>query len=75
MLEWLNGRKTIIGACILFASAFLDQVLVGAWGVTGDWVAPMGKTLDWFGMVVAGTGLTHKGVKVISGTGATTGTT
>ena len=64
-LEFFNGKKTIIAAVMLVISAFLEQVVVGQWGVQASWIAQVIGTLDWFGMILGGVGLTHKGVKVV----------
>ena len=63
VITFLNGKKTMIGAAILFAAAFLDQVVVGYWGVTASWIEPMIKTLDWIGMPLTGIGGGHKAIK------------
>lgn len=63
LFEWANGKKTAIGTVLLVASTFIDQVLIGFWGLSGTWVAPLMQTLDWLGMALGGTGLAHKVVK------------
>jgi len=63
--DFLSGKKTAIGATLLFVSAFLEQVVIGQWGSQAAWIPQLIGTLDWFGMVLTGIGLSHKGVKVI----------
>ena len=59
----LNGKKTYIGAALLFASAVLEQVVQGIWEVDADWVGKTIFTLNWFGMAFTGTGMVHKYLK------------
>jgi len=63
MLNWLDGRKTIIGACCLFTGAVLTEVVSGFWGFNPEWMEPTIKTANWFGIVSGGPGLVHKGYK------------
>jgi len=58
--KWLNGKKTIIGATLLLASAFATQVIIGIWEFNPDWMPRMVQTLDWIGGVVTTGGLAHK---------------
>ena len=62
--RWLDGRKTIIASILLIAAAFLEQVVQGQWGVQSQLLARVTSTLDWFGMVIGGIGITHKGMKL-----------
>ena len=62
-MNWLNGKKTIIGATLLFGSTLLSAVIVGIWEIEQWWIPNTIATLDWTGMAVAGTGLGHKYVK------------
>lgn len=59
----LQGKKTTIGAVVLFTGTILTQVIVGIWHVEGEWVEPTIKTIDWVGMAITGVGLIHKSVK------------
>jgi len=63
--EYFNGKKTLIAAGVLILSVFLSEVIVGIWGFNPDWMGNLIRTLDWFGMVFGGAGLTHKGFKAI----------
>jgi hypothetical protein len=60
MWKQLNGSKTIIGTCILMASAVCTQVVVGFWAFEPEWMTPVVQTLDWVGIALGGTGLGHK---------------
>lgn len=64
-IGWFNGKKTVIAAAVFILSAFFDQVIVAQWDITAAWIPKFTGTLDWFGMVLGGFGLTHKGIKVI----------
>ena len=71
-MEWLNGRKTIIGAAFLFVAAFVDQVVMGPIHATypmPEWVPLIGVVAEWIGMAFAGTGMAHKYVKKRNGGG------
>lgn len=68
--EFLNGNKTNIAAVVLVISVFLSEVIVGIWGYDPDWMGNTIRTLDWFGMILGGVGLTHKGVKATVGNSA-----
>lgn len=69
MWTWLSGKKTTIAAVLLVLAAFLQQVVVGQWELSAAWIPKAVATLEWFGMILGGVGLTHKGVKVIKGDG------
>jgi len=62
--EWLNGKKTIIGTIIFFLSAFFSQVVGGIWEIESTWLVKLTDTLDWIGLALSSTGLSHKGVKM-----------
>ncbi len=64
IFNWLNGRKTIIGAILLFIASFIQEVIIGKWHATGEWILPTIETLNWLGMAVTGWGLGHKAMKV-----------
>lgn len=61
--QWLNGKKTVIGASLLLASAFCTQVLIGIWNLDPWWMDKTIQTLDWVGGIVTSGGLVHKGIK------------
>ena len=73
MLEWFNGKKTLIGAVLLFSAAVIDQVAIGIMVdkyrlfASPPWLPASGEALTWFGMFVTGTGFVHKGVKAKNG--------
>jgi hypothetical protein len=62
-LNWLNGKKTAIGAIVLFLATFLSEVVGGIWNVEALWLTNLIETLDWIGMAITGVGLTHKMAK------------
>ena len=66
--NYLNGKKTAIGAAMLtaaFAITQIDiQVVQGIWHLTCPlWVAPTVQTLEWVGSLFSGVGLIHKSKK------------
>ena len=63
MLEWFDGKKTIIGTVLLIGGAILTEVVMGIWGIDTAEVRNSASTANWFGLVMGGTGLTHKAVK------------
>ena len=63
ILEWFNGKKTVIGSALLFLAVFGNEVLAGLWEFNPSWLTPAIKTCSWFGMLFGGVGLTHKAVK------------
>jgi len=60
LINWLNGKKTAIGAIVLFISTLLSEVVCGIWNVNALWVTNLIETLNWIGMAITGVGLTHK---------------
>lgn len=63
IFTWLNGKKTTIGAILLFAAVFCGEVIVGIWHYNPDWMPKLIETLNWVGMPLTGAGLIHKGIK------------
>ena len=63
--QFLSGKKTVIGASILFLATFLSEVIVGKWNVQVDWMTPLIETLNWLGMALTGLGLGHKAIKPV----------
>lgn len=63
IIEYFNGKKTTIGAIILFLATFLSEVIVSKWNVQVDWMQPLIETLNWVGMAMTGLGLGHKAMK------------
>ena len=61
--EFLSGKKTTIGAILLFLATFMLEVVVGKWHASADWIQPTIETLQWIGMALTGIGLGHKAVK------------
>ena len=67
--NWINGKKTYIGAGFLFVAAAIEEVVVGI-GVTRyalfetpAWLLFAGDVCTWLGLLLAGGGWTHKVVK------------
>jgi hypothetical protein len=66
--NWLDGKKTKIGAAILFVAVFMRQVILGIWGVDiWGFLPRIVDTLDWIGMALSTTGTIHKGAKLYVG--------
>ncbi len=63
LFTWLNGKKTTIGAAILFIAVFLKEVIGGIWGVNTPELINTIETLNWIGMPLTGVGLFHKSTK------------
>jgi len=63
ILNWLNGKKTTIGAILLLLGTLLSAVVVGIWEVDAEWIPKTIETLNWLGMTITGWGLTHKASK------------
>ena len=61
--EWFNGKKTAIGATLLFIATFLSEIIVSKWDAQGGWIQPTIETLQWLGMALTGLGLGHKAIK------------
>lgn len=63
LINWLNGKKTTIGAAFLMAAVFVSEVIIGKWHVDNTWIVPLAETFQWVGMAFSGVGLAHKGMK------------
>lgn len=63
VINWLNGKKTAIGAAFLMCAVFITEVIIGKWHVDATWIVPLADTLQWIGMAFGGVGLTHKSMK------------
>jgi len=63
---WFNEKKTTIGAALFFA-AMLLQKMGEIWLGTEspDWIPKLIESLEWFGGIFSGIGLSHKGVKIL----------
>lgn len=60
---FFNGKKTTIGAVILFIAVFLNEVVGGIWGVDAPSLHKAIQTLNWIGMPLTAGGVFHKAVK------------
>lgn len=58
--EYLDGKKTTIGAALLLLATFLSEVIAGKWHVQATWLQPTIETLNWVGMTITGLGIGHK---------------
>ena len=65
--RWASGKKTNIGTVLLIASAIIQQVVMGIWGISGEALLSLSQTFDWFGMALGGVGLVHKYRKAKNG--------
>ncbi len=63
--NFLNGRKTDIGAAFLLAALFFSQVVIGIWHVTAPWTDYTAQTLTWIGGIITTGGFLHKGVTAV----------
>lgn len=59
IINWLNGKKTLIGAAIYGIGLILSQVVVNIWGYSPEWILNTIKTCEWAGGILAGLGVTH----------------
>jgi hypothetical protein len=60
---WFNGKKTIIGAVLLMAHAFMQHCVVGIWHYDNPTFLNFDNTVDWLGQGFTGMGITHKLLK------------
>lgn len=58
--NFFNGKKTVIGAVLLFLAEAMEKVLIGIWHVDAPWILPAIATLKWAGMAFVGGGVWHK---------------
>ena len=74
--KYFDGRKTQVSAAILGLAIFIEEVLVGIWGLFPGvlWLEPTLQTIRWVGMGTAFIGFGHKTVKTITKTPDTTET-
>lgn len=63
-IDWLNGKKTKIGAACLLLVVFANQVLVGVWGMHGVYLMHGIDTVQWLGEALTTVGFIHAGYKV-----------
>jgi thiol:disulfide interchange protein len=61
--QWLDGKKSTIAMIILFLATFLNEVVIGQWGATADWLPKVISTLNWIGMTLGTVGMGHKAIK------------
>ena len=61
--NFLNGKKTLIGATFLLASCVCSELIVGVWDYNPDWMQKLIQSLDWAGMGLTSVGFIHKGSK------------
>jgi len=61
--NFFSGKKTVIGAIVLFVAMILTQVVVGVWHFSPSWMQSVVDTLNWIGGVTVPMGIGHKAVK------------
>lgn len=62
IINWLNGKKTAIGAILFFVAALMAKV-VAAYHITTEWVAPTIEIIEYVAMTLTTVGLGHKAIK------------
>lgn len=62
IIYWLNGKKTNIGAILLFAATTLIKI-TAIWQIEANWVQPTIDTLEYLGSTFAVVGLGHQAIK------------
>ena len=65
--NYFNGNKTTIGAIIMVASLFMQEVTIDIWLYNPDWMPKLIQSLNWIGGITGAIGLTHKSVKQVTG--------
>ena len=65
--KMLNNKKTTIGSTLLL-SAIIIEKMASIWisDTPPDWIPNLIVTLEWFGSLLTGVGLGHKGIKAAS---------
>lgn len=58
--NWLNGKKTTIGAAFLFLSLMITDLVIGKLNYDPQWIETTVVICNWFGGILTGGGLTHK---------------
>jgi len=62
--QYLNNKKTNTGAALLLLAVILQKMTEIWLGADHPvWVGNLVETLQWFGGLLSGVGLGHKGVK------------
>ncbi len=61
--NYLDGKKTAIGAGLLLLCKFLTAVVVGVWHYDPSFMDPTIQTLNYIGIGFSSMGLGHKAVK------------
>lgn len=64
--KYLNNKKTVIGSALLLAAVVITK-MSGIWvdDPPPEWIPKLVETLEWFGGLITGVGLGHKGVKAV----------
>ncbi len=61
--NYLNGKKTNIGAAFLFLSLMITDLVIGKLNYEPVWIDKLIIIFDWFGGILTGGGLFHKLIK------------
>jgi len=61
-LEWLNGKKTVIGAICLYIAELLT-LHVAPSAPDAGWIVPVAGFFKWLGDILIPVGLLHKASK------------
>jgi len=62
---FLDGKKTAIGAIMLWIAMFLQDEVIATWGINETWIPMTVHALNWFGNILVPLGIGHKAVKAI----------
>jgi hypothetical protein len=60
---WLDGKKTVIGALLLWLGLFLHDFVIGQLGVTSAAVPTIIDFCNWLGQILLPVGIMHKAAK------------
>lgn len=60
IIEWLNGKKTVIGTTFLLIARFFIETGIGE---GTEWVSVIVSGANWIGEILGTVGLVHKGIK------------
>lgn len=62
--NWLDGKKTNLGALFLFLGMLLQTQVIGEWGYAGTWLPHVIADLNWAGGLLLPAGLGHQAYKI-----------
>lgn len=67
MWEWFNGKKTVIGAVILWIATLIEAVFIQKYHVDAQWVLITVDLLKYVGGTLVPVGIGHKVIKKAQG--------